>query len=77
MIIKRGQLRVDFYDTPKKYVESCVSGTRDFILPAIGKLSFVVLEDVEMIKVELYAYLSYADKYFFSDITMSKQLSFR
>ena len=49
-----------------------MSGTRDFILPAIGKLSFVVLEDVEMIKVKLYAYLSYADKYFFSDITSLK-----
>lgn len=52
LLIKKGKLRVDFYDNDKNYLESRVLEEGDIILLATGGHGFKVLEEVEMIEVK-------------------------
>lgn len=62
LFIKRGKLRVDFYDTAKQFLESYILETGDTILLAAGGHGFVALEDVEMIEVKQGPYAGDRDK---------------
>ena len=60
--IKKGKLRVDFYDNTKTYLESHVLNGGDVILLSRGGHGFEVIEDVEMIEVKQGPYKQELDK---------------
>ena len=62
LFIRRGKLRVDFYDTDRNYLESRTLQAGDTILLATGGHGFEVLEEVEMIEVKQGPYAGDQDK---------------
>jgi mannose-6-phosphate isomerase-like protein (cupin superfamily) len=62
LFIRKGRLRVDFYDDAKQYLESRILGAGDTILLASGGHGFEVLEDLEMIEVKQGPYNGDRDK---------------
>jgi hypothetical protein len=62
LVIKKGALRVDFYDDSRAYLESRVLTTGDVILLAEGGHGFEVLEELEMIEVKQGPYTGDCDK---------------
>lgn len=52
LFIRRGKLRVDFYDDEHRYLESYILRGGDTILLAAGGHGFEVLEDIEMLEVK-------------------------
>lgn len=66
LIIKRGRLRVDFYDRERSYLESRILGAGDVLLLAAGGHGFEVLEEIEMIEVKQGPYTNDQDKTRFS-----------
>ena len=68
IILKRGRLRVDFYDDQKEYFESYILKTGDVILLESGGHGFEVLEDVEMVEVKQGPYVEDHDKERFEGI---------
>jgi mannose-6-phosphate isomerase-like protein (cupin superfamily) len=69
LFIKRGRLRVDFYDNQQKYLESRVLEAGDVILLATGGHGFEVLDEVEMIEVKQGPYAGDQDKTRFIGVT--------
>lgn len=72
LFIKRGRLRVDFYDESKVYVESSVLEEGDLILLASAGHGFEVLEEVEMYEVKQGPYAEQADKVRFDGISSAQ-----
>jgi hypothetical protein len=68
LVIKRGRLRVDFYDEGRRYLESRVLRGGDVILLAVGGHGFEVLEEIEMIEVKQGPYAGDQDKQRFTAI---------
>lgn len=62
LFLRRGKLRVDFYDTDRTYIESRVLEAGDVILLASGGHGFEVLEELEMFEVKQGPYVGEADK---------------
>jgi mannose-6-phosphate isomerase-like protein (cupin superfamily) len=62
LFIKRGRLRVDFYDGERTYLHSRVLSGGDVILLATGGHGFEVLEEVHMIEVKQGPYAGEMDK---------------
>ncbi|MDH3280684.1 MAG: hypothetical protein OEQ18_06110 [Gammaproteobacteria bacterium] len=62
LVIKRGSVRVDFYDHNKLYLQSRILHTGDIILLAAGGHGFEVLEDLEMIEIKQGPYTGDGDK---------------
>jgi len=62
LFIRKGRLRVDFYDADRRYLESRILGAGDVILLIQGGHGFEVLEDVEMIEVKQGPYVGEHDK---------------
>jgi hypothetical protein len=62
LFIRKGRLRVDFYDADQRYLESRVLGPGDVILLIQGGHGFEVLEEVEMIEVKQGPYVGEQDK---------------
>ncbi len=62
LFIKRGKLRVDFYDDDQNYLESRELVAGDVILLIRGGHGFEVLEDLEMIEVKQGPYAGDQDK---------------
>lgn len=62
LFIRRGVLRVDFYDNGQNYLESRMLHGGDTILLATGGHGFEVIEEVEMIEVKQGPYAGDADK---------------
>jgi len=62
LIIKKGKLKVDFYDDELNYTESRILEDGDIILLSAGGHGFEVIEDVEMIEVKQGPYQGEADK---------------
>ena len=69
LFIKRGKIRVDFYDTQQNYLESRTLASGDVILLATGGHGFEVLEEIEMIEVKQGPYAGEEDKTRFKGIT--------
>jgi hypothetical protein len=69
LFIKRGKLRVDFYNDQQQYLESRILEAGDTILLVMGGHGFEVLEDVEMIEVKQGPYVGEQDKTRFTGIT--------
>lgn len=69
LFIKKGKLRIDFYDDYKDYLESRILEAGDTILLTSGGHGFKVLEEVEMIEVKQGPYSGDADKTRFESIS--------
>lgn len=69
LAIRKGQLRVDFYNTLKEYIESYILVAGDVILLASGGHGFEVLEAVEMFEIKQGPYAGDADKTRFAGVT--------
>ncbi len=68
LFIRKGKLRVDFYDNNQNYLESRILGTGDFILLVAGGHGFKVIEDLEMIEIKQGPYAGEKDKTRFEGI---------
>ena len=62
LVIRRGKLRVDFYDAGEQYRESRILEGGDVILLASGGHGFEVLEEIEMVEVKQGPYAGEQDK---------------
>lgn len=69
LFIKKGKLRVDFYDDYEDYLESRILNAGDVILLVSGGHGFTVLEEVEMIEVKQGPYAGDGDKKRFRGIS--------
>lgn len=72
LFLKKGKLRVDFYDDNQIYIESHILKTGDTILLAAGGHGFEVLEEIEMIEVKQGPYAGENDKIRFNCIDNTK-----
>ena len=70
LIIKRGILRVDFYDENKTYLKSHILEKGDVILLIKGGHGFEVIEEVEMVEVKQGPYAGDDDKTRFDPVFM-------
>ena len=68
LLIRRGRLRVDFYDTGKRYLESHILGAGDVILLVSGGHGFEALDELEMIEVKQGPYVGDNDKSVFPSV---------
>ena len=71
LVIKKGKLRVDFYDKERNYLESRELSQGDVILLADGGHGFEVLEEIEMIEIKQGPYAGDQDKVCFDSIDKS------
>jgi mannose-6-phosphate isomerase-like protein (cupin superfamily) len=62
LFIRKGKVRVDFFDNDKNYLESSILETGDVILLAHGGHGFEILEETEMIEVKQGPYAGDKDK---------------
>jgi mannose-6-phosphate isomerase-like protein (cupin superfamily) len=62
LFIKKGKLRVDFYNSQQEYMESCVVESGDVVLLVDGGHGFEVIEDIEMIEVKQGPYTGEQEK---------------
>lgn len=69
LFIKKGKLRVDFYNKQQQYLESRLLESGDVILLVAGGHGFEVLEEIEMIEVKQGPYVGEHDKTRISSIT--------
>lgn len=72
LILKKGRLRVDFYDDCKNYLESRLLNGGDIILLSTGGHGFTVLEELEMIEVKQGPYAGEMDKTRFVGVNESE-----
>lgn len=72
LFIRKGRLRVDFYDDERCYLESRVLCAGDVILLCGGGHGFEVLENLEMIEVKQGPYAGKADKTRFTGINATQ-----
>ncbi len=72
LFIKKGNLRVDFYDEYEDYLESRDLHAGDIILLVSGGHGFFVLDEVEMIEVKQGPYAGENDKRRFENISGDK-----
>ena len=69
LFIKKGRLRVDFYNDHQEYLESRLLEAGDVILLVTGGHGFEVVEEIEMIEVKQGPYVGEKDKTRFQGIT--------
>lgn len=62
LFLKKGRLKVDFYNDDQNYLESRILEAGDVILLAGGGHGFEALEEIEMIEVKQGPYAGDADK---------------
>jgi len=62
LLIKKGKLKVNFYDTQQSFLKSLLLETGDVILLAGGGHGFEVVEDIEMIEIKQGPYQGDMDK---------------
>ena len=62
IILQKGKLRVDFYDTKKKYLFSIVIKKNQIIMLVHGGHGFKVLESVKMLEIKQGPFIGEKDK---------------
>lgn len=70
LFIRSGAVRVDFYTTSKKYLESRILRSGDIILLAFGGHGFEMLENSEIVEVKQGPYSVDQDKTHFEGIQL-------
>jgi len=68
LFIRKGRVRVDFYDEDQTYLESALLEQGDIILLALGGHGFQMLEQAEIIEVKQGPYTGEQDKTRFEPI---------
>lgn len=68
LFIKKGKIRVDFYDDYEDYIKSTILNSGDVILLVSGGHGFEVLEELEMVEVKQGPYAGENDKIRFNGI---------
>ena len=68
----KGSIRVDFYNSSKKYLLSKVLQEKDIIMLVHGAHGFKVLKDVEMLEVKQGPYSLIRDKIKFEKVDEKK-----
>lgn len=71
LLIKKGKLRVDFYDDDRNYLESTILESGDVILLAYGGHGFEMLETCEIIEVKQGPYAGEMDKIRFEPVSQN------
>ena len=72
LIIRKGRMRVDFYDDTRAYLESRILEEGDIILLAAGGHGFEALEEVEFVEVKTGPYQGDKDKRRFDPVPSEK-----
>lgn len=72
LFIKKGKVRVDFYDDERNYLKSIILEEGDVILLAHGGHGFEMLEETEIIEVKQGPYAGEMDKVRFEPIDRSQ-----
>ena len=72
LFVKKGKVRVDFFDNDQHYIQSAILVTGDIILLADGGHGFKMLEPTEMIEVKQGPYCGEQDKVRFDAINDSQ-----
>ena len=72
LVIRKGKLRVDFYEDNQTYIESHIVEQGDIILLAFGGHGFECREEVEMIEIKQGPYLGEQDKVRFAGVEQGK-----
>jgi mannose-6-phosphate isomerase-like protein (cupin superfamily) len=72
LLIRKGKLRVDFYDDDQHYLESRMLEEGDVILLATGGHGFEVIEEIEMIEVKQGPYAGDQDKTRFTGVAADR-----
>lgn len=72
LFIRRGKVRVDFYNEQRTYLESRILCGGDVILLAAGGHGFEALEELEMIEVKQGPYVGGQDKTRFPQPTLKE-----
>jgi mannose-6-phosphate isomerase-like protein (cupin superfamily) len=72
LFIRKGRLRVDFYDQAQAYLRSRMLESGDVVLLIEGGHGFEVMEDVEMIEVKQGPYAGEQDKTRFKGINRAQ-----
>lgn len=62
LFIRKGKLRVDFYNQEQEYLESHILESGDVLLLVTGGHGFEVLEEIEMIEVKQGPYVGEQDR---------------
>ena len=65
LIIRKGKIKVNLYNSDRKYLQSRVLNSGDVILIAHGGHGYEVLEDIDMIEIKQGPYLGKDDKIIF------------
>lgn len=69
LVLRKGKLRVDFYDDDQTYLESHILNGGDIILLIEGGHGFKVLEEMEMFEIKQGPFVPEMDKVKFQGIT--------
>jgi hypothetical protein len=72
LVVRRGRVRVDFYDEQCRYLESTVLEAGDVVLLAFGGHGFEMLEETEIIEVKQGPYVGEQDKQRFAPVEATK-----
>lgn len=72
LVIKKGKIKVNFYNSDQKFFDSRVLNTGDIILLSGGGHGFEFLEDTEMVEVKQGPYFGKKDKTKFRGIEEKK-----
>lgn len=75
LFIKRGRVRVDFYDEQQQYLESRELTAGDVVLLARGGHGFHVLENCEIVEVKQGPYVGENDKIRFDGVSYDNDKS--
>ena len=71
LVIRKGKLRVDFYDTEQNYLFSDVVSTGDILMLAEGGHGFKVLEEIDFVEIKQGPFLGEKDKFKFDMLSDS------
>ena len=72
LVLRKGRMRVDFYDNAKSYIESQIMEAGDVILLATGGHGFEALEEIEMFEIKQGPFVGEADKTRFMGVAPEK-----
>jgi hypothetical protein len=68
LFIRKGKVKVNFYNEERKFMDSRVLKTGDVVLLISGGHDFTMLEDTDMIEVKQGPYAGANDKVFFTGV---------
>ena len=68
IFVRKGRMRIDYYDDNRDYIRSAIVGTGDVILLAYGGHGFEMLEATQLVEVKQGPYVGHEDKVRFESV---------